>query len=848
MLNRETDHLKTLVNVIMKSILKLRNAAETGVNRGVLAALGLTAFFLTGTPIQAASPDLQNSTPRGGQRGTEVKVTLTGNRLSDMDQVVFHKPGIVAKDVKAIDSRKVEATFVISKDCEMGEHQMRLLGKSGFSYARTFWVGQFQEVSEVEPNDDFDAPQAIPLNATVNGAAKPEEVDYYRVSAKKGQRISVEMEALRINNIRNQVAMDPYIAILNKDRFELAVSDDSALLKQESVASVIAPEDGEYTIEIRDASYQGRGYYRAHISTSPRPLSVYPAGGKAGTEVEFTYLGDPAGKYKGKSKLPGVTDAHYVYGANGNQIPASGNMVRVSPFDNVLEQEPNNSYKDKMPEPKALPLAFNGILETEGDLDYFKFTAKKGERFRFKSYANRLGTPVDTVVNVYDAKMKRLGGNDDADGSKDSRVDFTSPADGEYFIQVKDMLNRGGENFVYRIESEPYTPAIEVSMPEMLRRDNQYRKQFNIPQGGHYAMNVNVRRLNVSGDLVFDVPNLPKGVSWEAGTIPKNLSQFPILFKAAADAPVAGGLYDLNVKTADPEKPVVVGKYEQEIHFVRGNPNGTSYYASSNDRFPVAVTEKAPFHITIDQPKVPIVRNGTMKLKVRAHRDKGYEKKIVVRMLWRPPGISCPSTMTFSEKATEVEYELNANSSAEIAEWNICVLAESDGGQGMVMTSSPFIKLRVEEPFMSMKMSMASLKQGDSGEIICSLENLRDFPGQADVQVFGLPAKTTSQILKVDKGTKELRFPITAAEDSPVGQHKNLFCTMVFMQNGEPVQQRLGMGGVVRVDKKPQEVAKAAPAASAAKKAPAKPAAKPAKPLSRLEQLRLEAQKKAAGN
>lgn len=829
----------------MKSILKNQSAATMRVNRRVLAAFGLTAFFLTGTLVQAASPDLQNSTPRGGQRGTEVKVTLTGTRLEDMDKVVFHKPGIVAKDVKAIDSRKVEATFVISKDCEIGEHYMRLLGKSGFSYVRNFWVGQFPEVDEVEPNDEFEKPQVIPINSTVNGSAKPEEVDYYQVAVKKGQRISVEMQALRINNIRNSVAMDPYVAILNKDRFEMAVSDDSALLKQESVVSVIAPEDGNYIIEVRDASYQGRGYYRAFISTSPRPLGIYPAGGKAGTEVDFTFLGDPTGRYKAKAKLPGPTDSHYVFGANGGQIPASGNMVRVSEFDNVLEVEPNDSYKDKLSEAKSLPLAFNGILEKEGDIDYFKFTAKKNERFRFKTYANRLGTPVDTVLNIYDAKMKSIGGNDDADGSKDSRFDFKAPADGEYFVRIKDMLDRGGEDFVYRIESEPYSPDIVVTMPEMLRRDNQYRKQFNIPQGGHYAMTVNMLRANTSGELVFDLPKLPAGVTWEAGTVPKNLSQFPILLKAAPDAPIAGELCDLLVKTTDKEKPVV-GKYSQDVHFVRGNPNGTSYYSGTMDKLPVAVTEKAPFHITIDQPKVPIVRDGTMKLKVRAHRNEGYDKKIVARMLWRPPGISCPSTMTFSEKATEIEYELNANSAAEIAEWKICILAESDAGKGMIMTSSPFITLKVEEPFVKMKMSMTSVKQGGSGEIHCEVENLREFPGQADVQLFGLPAKTETQVMKADKATKELRFPVTAADDSPVGQHKNLFCTLVFMQNGEPIQQRVGMGGVIRVDKKPVEVAKKAEPKKDAKAAPvAKAAPKPAKPLSRLEQLRLEAKNQA---
>ena len=834
----------------MKSILTTQSAAWMGQNRGMLAALGLAAFFVSGFSLRAASPDLQNSTPRGGQRGAEVKVTFTGNRLNDITQVVFHKPGITAKDVvaDAKQGRKVEATLVIAPDCPLGEHQVRLLGKSGFSYARTFWVGQFPAVAEKEPNDEFDAPQVVPLNCTVEGAAKPEEVDFYRVTAKKGQRISVEMEALRINNIRNIVAMDPYVAILDKNRFELAVSDDSALLKQESVASVVVPEDGEYTIEIRDASYQGRGSYRAHISTSPRPLGVFPAGGKVGSEVEFTYLGDPKGRFKAKSKLPGErTDRHFVFGSHEGQIPVSGNLVRVSNFDNVLEAEPNDNPNEKtIPAPQALPLAFNGILEKEKDVDYFKFSAKKGQRFRFRSYANRLGTPVDTVVNLYDAKMKSLGGNDDADGSKDSRVDFNCPADGEYILRVTDMLGRGGENFVYRVESEPFEPRIVATMPEMLRRDNQYRKQFNIPQGNIYAMTVNVSRQNMSGDLVFDLPKLPAGVTWEAGTIPKNLTQFPILFKAAPDAPIAGGMYDLVVKNTDPAKPIA-GKYEQTIHFVRGNPNGTSYYASNNDQLPIAVVEKAPFRITMDQPKVPIVRNGTMKLKVRAHREPGFEKKIVTRMLWRPPGISCPSTMTFSEKANEIEYEINANGSAQIAEWKICLLAESDAGKGLVMTATPFINLKVEEPFVNLKLSMASIKQGDKGEMHASFETLREFPGQADVQLFGLPAKTSTTILKADKNTKELRFPIATEGDTRIGQQKNLFCTLTFMQNGEPIQHRVGIGGVIRIDPQPKK-----PAAKPAAKPSAKPAAKvatnapkPAKPLSRLEQLRLDAKKQA---
>lgn len=828
----------------MKRILSSQSAASTVFSVRAWAVILLPVLLLTGNYALAASPDFSTTIPRGAQRGVETKVTFYGNRLDDAEEILFHGPGITAKDVKVVDARKVEATLVVAPDCRLGEHHLRIRCKSGISYARNFWISQFPNVAEVEPNDDFEAPQKIDLNVTIESEAKPEETDYYLVSAKKGQRLSVEIEGLRINNVRNNIAIDPFVAILNKDRFEIASADGSALLKQESILSVEIPEDGEYIVEVRDSAYQGRGRYRAHIGTFPRPTAIYPAGGKAGSELEFTLIGDVKGNYKTKAKLPASTveGTYGVFGENGGQLPPSPNFVRLSDFDNALEAEPNNTHTEVKELSGALPLAFNGILSEEGDTDYFKFSAKKNESFRIRVYADTIGSPVDPVLNVYDANMKSIGGSDDADGTKDSRVDFRAPADGEYFVRVRDMLNRGGPDFVYRIESEPSQRTIEVTMPEMLRRDLQYRKQFNVPRGGYYAMAVNTTRRGVSGDLEFVLPELPPGVTWEAGPIAKSVSQFPILLKAAPDAPIGGGLYPFKVKTTDPENPVE-GTFKQALDLVRGPQNGVEYYTRYFDKLPISVVEEMPFSVTVDQPKVPIVRNGTKKLKVRAHRKDGYDKKITVRLAWRPPGISGPATMTFNEKDTELEYELNANATAEVNTWNLTLIAESDGGKGLMMTATPFVKLSVEEPFVNMKLSMATTKQGAPGNMVAEIENLREFGGQADVQLFGLPAHATSQVQKIDKASAKLDIPIATSEKTPVGQHKNLFCTVTVTMNGEPIVHRAGMGGVFRVDPKPKEPVAPKPAAAEPKKVAA--AAPKEKPLSRLEQLRLEAKKEA---
>ena len=826
---------------MMKRILTPQSAGLTSFPIKVLAAIALAALVVSGNVASAASPDLQNTLPRGGQRGSEVQVTFLGKFLEDAAEVMFHYPGIRAKDLTYDadgKSKKVVATFVIAPDCRLGEHHVRLRCKSGVSYARTFWVSQFPNVDEVEPNDDFANPQKIEKNVTIEAEAKAEETDYYQITAKKGERISVEIEGLRINNITNDIAIDPYVSILNKDKFELASADGSALLKQESILSIEAPEDGEYIVEVRDSAYQGRGRYRAHIGTFPRPTVIFPAGAKAGSETEFTLIGDVKGSFKQKVKVPDEVENGLlgVFGANGGQLPPSPNEVRVSPFDNAMEVEPNNVYTEASPTP-GLPIAMNGILETEGDEDYFKFTAKKGEAFSIQVFADSIGTPVDPLLSVYDAKMKGLGSNDDTGGTKDAKFDFKAPEDGEYYVRVRDMLLRGGPDYVYRIETIKSTPNIEVTMPEMLRRNFQYRKQFDVPQGGYYAMTVTTARKGVSGELKFELPKLPQGVSLVGGIIPKSISQAPILLKAEANAPLAGEMVDLLVKTTDPKTPVS-GEFVQAFDFVRGPQNGVEYYTRYHSALPVSVVEALPFSITIDQPKVPLVRDGTMKLKVRAQRKDGYDKNIIVRFLWKPPGITCPATMTFKGTETELEYELNANASAELGTWDIGVLAESDAGKGLMMTASPYTKLTVEEPYVSMKLTLATAKQTENIDLLADFEALREFDGQADVQIFGLPAHATTGVLKATKATESLAFPVVVSEKTPVGQHKNLFCTVTVMKDGEPIVHRVGTGGSIRVDPKPKE----APAKPAEPKVVAKNEPKP-KPLSRLEQLRLEAQK-----
>ena len=97
-------------------------------------------------------------------------------------------------------------------------------------------------------------------------------------------------------------------------------------------------------------------------------------------------------------------------------MPLSGNKVRVSPFPNVLEEEPNNSVGEARLSDTPLPVAFNGIIGEPGDQDWFRFTAKKGQRYDVRVYARKLRSPIDSVIYICNKDGRSLASNDDSGG------------------------------------------------------------------------------------------------------------------------------------------------------------------------------------------------------------------------------------------------------------------------------------------------------------------------------------------------------------------------------------------------------------------------------------------------
>ena len=797
-------------------------------------------LFLVLTQVDATEPAISSVLPRGGQLGSTQDIVITGQRLKDAEEIFFYEKGITAIEIVEEKETKLSAKFVISADAKIGQHELRLRTKKGLSKLFTFWVGPYPNLDEKEPNSSFEDAQPIPMNVTVNGVAQNEDVDYFEINATQGQRISAEVEAIRLSG----PLFDPYVAILDENRFEIATSDDSELLLQDSTTSVIAPKTGKYYIEVRESSYRGNGSYRyrLHVGSFPRPLVVTPAGGEAGKPIEFTFLGDPKGSFKKTITLPNDerTTLPYHHEENGLRAP-SPNNIRISKFPAISEVEPNNSFSIATKTELSIPLAFDGVIQEDGDIDCFRFQAKKGDRYYIRAHARSVASPLDPVLNLYYGDGKSIRGNDDANNGPDSLITQTFPKDGEYILRITDHLGKGSPLHAYRIETEKLEAEITASIPMFGNRDSQTRQMIPVPRGNFAATSFTITRRNFSGDLDFIAQNLPKGVTMHAPKAPSNFTSVPVLFSAKPDAPLSKALTNIDINHKKPDSNVTIsGNYRHRVDLVYGPPNNRTYYEGTYDVLPVAVVEPVPFRVKLHTPATPIVRGGSLSLKVEVIRDANFTKDVVVKILTKPPGIGASSNIKITSKNSVGYYPLTANAGTPIGEWEFGVQGEvAASGGGNMLAASEFVKLKVEEPYLSMKINMAAIERGQSGEMVCDLDINRPFEGFAKAELKGLPPFSVTEQVEFDSNTSQIRFAINTEEKARAGLTKNLFCFVRVPFSGNLVTHSVGQGGQIRMDNPPPK-----PKAVTAKPKPSapKPVVKKDKPLSRLEQLRLAAQ------
>ena len=126
--------------------------------------------------------------------------------------------------------------------------------------------------------------------------------------------------------------------------------------------------------------------------------------------------------------------------------------------------EPNNTLAEATP----IPCPFTSVdtsIDPLGDVDFYAFEAMAGDRVTIDIDANQLGSPLDSVLGLFDSTGTLLALSDDnpAPGepfTTDSFLQFIMPSTGTFFIAVSSFADfdfNGGEDAFF---TGPYTLSV----------------------------------------------------------------------------------------------------------------------------------------------------------------------------------------------------------------------------------------------------------------------------------------------------------------------------------------------------------------------------------------------------
>jgi hypothetical protein len=760
--------------------------------------------------------------PRGGTRGTTVEVTLYGKYLNDPKEVMFYDRGIQAVSIapgeKAGD--EIKAKFVIARDAAVGEHVLRVRTATGLSEAVTFWVSKFPTVMELEKkqgdNDTIAKAQPVPLNCTVEGQilqSPEQDKDIYWTRFNAGERISVEVEAVRLGTVHAGREPDLAVRILDEDGKEIGRNDDSAMYVQDPLLSVIAPKNGPYYIEIKEQVYYRppQAWYRVHIGNFSRPTALFPAGGQAGTTIAARVMGDPLGERTEQVALPKKSGDFSYFSGNA----PTPNLLRISAYPNVIAGSDSVA---------ALPAAFNGIIEKPGQVDKFRFAAKKGEQWKIRVYGRTLGGPIDPKVWVADAKTGKHAL--DADDSKlvdlglpssrgswyvkdqmDPIAVFKPGEDGEYIMGIEDTRGMASPTSVYRIELEPLVDTVYTHITMNEGYQIPRLTGMIVPQGGRWTMEVQLAQgigNNYKGDLQLEAKGLPRGVSMVAPQIKKGTNRTPVQFIAAANAEQQTALVELVVKPAESGHKLESGS-RQAFGLINRGGEAPLHYVWL-DRYAMAVTQPPPFDIELAAPSSALSQNGELELKVKVNRHGDFKDPVEIQTDWLPQSVSKESTVTIPAGKNEGVFHIHADSKAAPGTYKIAMNASSTGGEsysgiGRVRVSSAFVDLKIAEPLMAIELKRSAVEQGKTSEITGVVKPAKGFAGTATVELKHLPKGVAMDgpAPKITPQDSAIVFKIKAEPDALAGLYKDINCEVTVVEDGQTTHQNTG-STVLRID------------------------------------------------
>ena len=714
------------------------------------------------TTASADTPSIGNIAPAGFPRGVATVVDFQGANLGANPRLVAPIPVNVEPPEKPSEDGKTwKPKLTVPPGVALGVYPVRIQTDDGISNPFLLAVGQVPNVAEVEPNNAFEQAQVVSLPGVVEGQLAAADVDFFKFSGQKGQRLLLEAWCSRIG-----AGIDPQIRLLTAGRKFVASVDDTAGLFTDARMTIELPEDGDYVVEFSDSKYAagGRASYRLTMGSLPAAGEIYPLGGRRGETVGFEFRGGTLPP--GLEMAVGAERLTTAPGPLTVRPRITNHMLGLAgPTDPVYDVElPGPIEISDLPElrepadPEAppvrgvAPVVFNGRLDQPGDEDRFLLAVTPGQVVRVQVHAADLTSELDGSLAVLNAANNQsIATGDDtaspANGlpdqprkpanttSSDPSVDVTVPGGvTELALVIRDVAKHGGLGYPYRIEVRPAASTFYVQLAG--------DPQVSIPKGGTVTLPVAVVRQGYNGPVTLNVANLPAGLTARAAQVSDGQPVGVISLSAAADA--AFGPMTLDLQGVSPESAGSIKAHATKvIAFVSQGAAPAAVALNSMSQYGLLAAPAQPRVVTLESPTEPIeaVHGSPASVPVKVVRAGDPAKgELTVQPLPLPPGIAVPE-VKIAPDAVEGAVVVNIAPEAAVGLVSLGFTAKGKIQDKDQVFGVPSVTLNVVRPVsVELAAPMLEIKPGETVEVKGKIVRRGGFNAPVTLQINGLPA------------------------------------------------------------------------------------------------------------
>lgn len=664
-------------------------------------------------PARWKPPVVTKITPDSGVIGKTVRLVVEGQRLDTVGE--FEDPSVVrplsgpgAAITGVIVSQsetRMEVDLRIQGNAAVGKTTLVAVGPSNRkSLPVDFVIDRYEQVREQGSTDSARSAMPVTLPTTILGSIdRAGDTDYFSFDAKAGLQVGVQ--------IIPGGKLDPRLTLTDADG-RVLVEDDRGFL-----GHVIA-KPGRYAVSVRDKEYRGGAdmTYRLHVGDVPVVTSVFPLGGMRGRTIHVhldgVNLDLPAGGVVetklAESLLPGALVP--VNARTGFRRPVGNATLVVGEF-------PATVVADSGAELRTLPATADGIIAKPGQTQTIKFPAKKGEPLLIEIHARRLGSPLDSTIDLLDAAGKPVGRATLRCVAKTYSIfrDNDSAISGIRLeawneLAMNDYLYVGSE--LMRINELPKGPDDDC---QFVARGGQRLGFLGTTPTHHYL-----------GNVMYKVEIHPPGVSFP----PNGMPVFPILYQNDDGGPGYGKdsmlLFD----------PPADGTFQVRVGDSRG-------VGSPAHAYRLTVRPPRPSFTVDANPKAPTVWKGNgVPITVTANRTDGYEGPIRVKIVGLPAGFRAPAETEIEAEQLATTFTLFADEPAMAKAGEIlCEATATINGKPVTQTISLGVP-KLAEPgdlVTTVSTDAVTIVPGREAKFKVSVERRNGFAGRVPLDVRGLP-------------------------------------------------------------------------------------------------------------